>query len=196
MFLSGSNVTDIPSVQFQAFARYNRWANERLYEACSNLDGDEYLKERPTFFRSIHGVLNHGLLTDRSQMGWFTGKVYAFSSLDDEVIGDSSLDDEVIGDFPGLRQAREEEDRRIIRYVASLTPDNYGDEITFTNIYDVTLRGPLYLLLNHFFNHQTHHRGQAHDLLCQTDIPPPPLDFLLFVRQPESARVTEVDPLL
>lgn len=177
-------MTDIPSDQFQAFARYNRWANQRLYEACSKLDDGEYRKERPTFFRSIHGVLNHSLLTDRSQLGWFTGEAYAFSSLDDEVVGD----------FLGLRQAREEEDQRIIRFVTSLTPDTYGDEITFTNIYDVTLRGPLFLLLNHFFNHQTHHRGQAHDLLCQTDISPPPLDFLLFARQPESERVREVDP--
>ena len=50
MFLSSSNMADLPSDQFQVFARYDQWANQRLYEACSKLDDGTYQKERPTFF--------------------------------------------------------------------------------------------------------------------------------------------------
>jgi uncharacterized damage-inducible protein DinB len=42
---------------------------------------------------------------------------------------------------------------------------------------------PLRLVLGHFFNHQAHHRGQAHGLLSQTEVPPPPLDLIAFLRQ-------------
>ncbi|MDX1539946.1 MAG: DinB family protein, partial [Geminicoccaceae bacterium] len=45
-------------------ARYNRWANRRLYDACAALDEDEYLRERGMFFGSIHGTLNHVLVGD------------------------------------------------------------------------------------------------------------------------------------
>ena len=43
-------MADLPSDQFQVFARYDQWANQRLYEACSKLDDGTYQKERPTFF--------------------------------------------------------------------------------------------------------------------------------------------------
>jgi uncharacterized damage-inducible protein DinB len=43
------------------------------------------------------------------------------------------------------------------------------------------MRLPLGLALAHFFNHQTHHRGQAHAMLSGTNVPPPPLDLLYFL---------------
>ena len=50
---------------FQMLARYNRIANERLYERCGQLDSAEYRKQRQGSFGSIHGLLNHILLGDR-----------------------------------------------------------------------------------------------------------------------------------
>ena len=46
-------------------AGYNRWMNEKLYALCAQLPDDERKRNRKAFFRSIHGTLNHLLLTDR-----------------------------------------------------------------------------------------------------------------------------------
>ena len=45
-----------------------------------------------------------------------------------------------------------------------------------------TLEDPVELLVAHFFNHQTHHRGQVHDMLTQTNVPPPVLDLHRIIR--------------
>lgn len=58
---------------FRMLARYNRIANERIYETCAQLDVAEYRRERPGSFGSIHGLLNHILLGDQVWMSRFRG---------------------------------------------------------------------------------------------------------------------------
>ncbi|MBM3492310.1 MAG: hypothetical protein FJX68_18090 [Alphaproteobacteria bacterium] len=36
---------------------------------------------------------------------------------------------------------------------------------------------PATMLVLHLFNHQTHHRGQVHDMLCQAGVKTPVLDM-------------------
>ena len=81
-----------------------------------------------------------------------------------------SLVQQLYADFASLRDARVAEDERIIDYVEHTADDAFEADITFTNSRGTTMTGPLRLLLNHLFNHQTHHRGQAHDLLTQTAV--------------------------
>ena len=57
--------------QFTTLARYNRWANRRVYEACAALSDADYRRPRPAFFGSIHGTLNHLLAGDRVWLGRF-----------------------------------------------------------------------------------------------------------------------------
>ncbi len=45
------------------------------------------------------------------------------------------------------------------------------------------LDDPLDALLAHLFNHQTHHRGQAHGLLSLASAAPPPLDLIYYLRE-------------
>ena len=68
-------------------ARYNRWANQRLYAACAELSGAEYHKPRPAFFGSIHGTLNHLLVGDRIWLARIEGKPYSGLRLDDQPYG-------------------------------------------------------------------------------------------------------------
>jgi uncharacterized damage-inducible protein DinB len=58
---------------FRIFARYNRVANERLYEQVRKLDVAEYRRERRGSFGSIHALLNHTMVGDRIWMSRFTG---------------------------------------------------------------------------------------------------------------------------
>ncbi|MBZ0147271.1 MAG: DinB family protein [Pseudorhodoplanes sp.] len=156
------------------FAGYNAWANERLYEAAARLSDADYRADRGAFFKSMHGTLNHLLVADRIWMRRFTGE------------GDvaKSLDAILHEDFGELRAARRAEDERIIHYVHSLTDADLAGWFryrTITNPVDMEQR--LSHALDHFFNHQTHHRGQAHALLTAITGTAPSFDLIIFQRE-------------
>jgi|SRR5581483_3901303 len=139
--------------RYRMFAGYNAWCNERLYDAVAQISDADYRADRGAFFRSLHGTLNHLLVGDRIWMQRFTTQGVLPKSLD------AILHD----DFSDLRAARRIEDERIIAYVAALNEDALLRPIryrTFVNPQDI--EQTLAPALDHFFNHQTHHRGQAH----------------------------------
>jgi len=160
-------MTEASLACFSLLAGYNRAANERLYRSCAELGDDERRRDRKAFFGSIHGTLNHILLGDRIWMTRFAGGAAPSVALD------SILYD----DFDELRAARVEEDRRIERFVAGLEPRFLAGTIGYVNNEGRACEDPADLLLLHFFNHQTHHRGQVHDLLSQAGRRPPVLDL-------------------
>jgi uncharacterized damage-inducible protein DinB len=161
---------------FTTLARYNRWANRRLYDACAELSEDDYRRRRPAFFGSIHGTLNHLLVGDRLWLGRFGWSQAMITGLDQILYDDlaalraarAAEDEGIIARIDGQDDAAFE---RVVRYrpVTRHLPDNGPKEVT------------LHWALTHFFNHQTHHRGQVHDLLCQTPVVPPPLDLIYFL---------------
>jgi uncharacterized damage-inducible protein DinB len=161
---------------FSMFAQYNRWANERLYEAAAQTSDADYRKDRGAFFGSLHGTLNHLVVTDRIWMRRFTGEGPVHTKLD-EIVHD---------DLAGLSVARRDEDERIIFYVDTLGEGEITGTFTYIPISTPTeVTQPLSPALAHFFNHQTHHRGQAHCLLTEIggrDFAPP-LDLIYFQRE-------------
>lgn len=161
------------AAHYGTFATYNAWANDRLYAACAQLPADEYLKPRPAFFKSLHGTLNHILVGDRIWMARFQG---AASDI-------RALDQILYRDLDSLREARRDEDARIVSYVEDLAEADYARELDYRNLSGQPQRGRLGSLLAHFFNHQTHHRGQVHDQLSQTGVAPPELDLIYFLRE-------------
>ncbi len=141
---------------YRTFAGYNAWCNERLYDAAATLSDADYRADRGAFFKSVHGTLNHLLVGDRIWMQRFTG----------EGAVPKSLDATVYDDFASLRAARRAEDAAISRYVAGLSEADLSRTIRFRTLSNpATFEQPLAPALDHFFNHQTHHRGQAHALL-------------------------------
>ena len=158
---------------FDSFARYNRWANRRLYEAAAGLTDAEYRADQGAFFRSMHGTLNHLLVTDRVWMQRITGR------------GDAPdrLDAILFEDLPSLRAAREAEDARIIAHVAGLGEAELAGVIRYRRVSTPEVfEQALAPALAHLFNHQTHHRGQAHCILTRLGKPGPALDLLQFQR--------------
>jgi uncharacterized damage-inducible protein DinB len=160
---------------FRMLARYNRFANQRLYDACVKLTDAEYRKPRASFFGSIHATLNHILVADRLWMGRFTGHPAAIKALN-QILYD---------DFVGLRVARDAEDAQIIRYCDALDLPTLNTTLRYRKLAEPhdSMATPLRATLGHFFNHQTHHRGQVHGLLSQTAIAPPVLDLLAYMRE-------------
>jgi uncharacterized damage-inducible protein DinB len=156
---------------FHDFARYNAWANKRLYEACGKLPEAEYMKPRQSFFGSIHATLNHLLVGDRIWLGRIERRPVKLA-----------LDQILYGDFTALAVARVAEDERLIRVVESVDRGDLDRPLDYLNLRGERFQTPLRRVLGHLFNHQTHHRGQVHDMLSQTAVPPPPLDLILFLR--------------
>jgi len=152
---------------FQMFARYNRIANERLFEACARLDRIEYRKQRPGSFGSIHRLLNHILLGDRIWMERF------------EYSGHLTplLNTVVAEELAELTRVRVTEDARIEAFFEHPPENFWGEPLRYVNNQGKEYVEQPSVAVSHFFNHQTHHRGQVHVMLSQTAVPPPSLDL-------------------
>jgi len=155
------------------FAAYNRWANGQLYDAALELSEDEFNRETGAFFRSMMATLNHILVADRIWMKRFTGEGQA----------PATLDTILFSDVAKLRAAREAEDQRIADYVEGLTEKALTGRFTYMTVTDMrTVSQRLAPALAHIFNHQTHHRGQAHTILTSLGKPSLTLDLIYFQR--------------
>jgi uncharacterized damage-inducible protein DinB len=158
---------------YQMFGRYNAWANKRLYDAAAQLSLEQYRADRGAFFKSVHGTLNHLLATDRIWMQRFTGTGTAPDRLD--AILFETLDE--------LLPAREAEDRRIVDFVDGLDDTRLAGSIRYRRVSSPEVfEQPLAPALAHWFNHQTHHRGQVHALLTALVGRAPELDLLFYQR--------------
>jgi uncharacterized damage-inducible protein DinB len=159
---------------FRMLARYNAWANRRLYDAIAPLSDDEWQADCGAFFRSLQGTLNHLVVADRIWLKRFTGEGEA----------PTRLDAIVAADRPALRVEREATDARLIAYVDALDDARVALTFTYTPITDPRpVTQPLAPALVHVFNHQTHHRGQAHALLTRLTGTAPAFDLIYFQRE-------------
>lgn len=156
---------------FQMMASYNAWCNERLYDAAARLSDADYRADLGAFFKSVHGTFNHILVGDRVWLSRFTGTGPVPTALD-EILYD---------DFDSLWIARRKEDARIVGFAESLDADKLATVMQYRALsqpVDVTF--PMLPALHHFFNHQTHHRGQATALLTRLGVTVPSLDLVYF----------------
>ncbi len=158
---------------FRQLAEYNHWANRRLYAAALEMPDELYRRPTGVFFGSLHGTLNHLLVTDRLWLKRLTGE------------GDppDRLDAILFEDRKDLARARMAEDARLIKVVNGYTDARLGEAVLYHNTSGKPFQQPLRDLLLHLFNHQTHHRGQAH-ACCSilTGKEPPSLDLVQFQR--------------
>ncbi|HEY1544452.1 MAG TPA: DinB family protein [Xanthobacteraceae bacterium] len=142
----------------RTMAAYNAEMNRRLYDAADRLSDGERRAPRGAFWGSIHGTLCHLLWGDQIWMSRFDG--WTPPSVK---IRESSA---MIADFAELGRRRAEADAKIDAW-AGRVDDAWlaGDMVWFSQAAQKELRQPRMMLVTHFFNHQTHHRGQAHAMI-------------------------------
>jgi uncharacterized damage-inducible protein DinB len=160
-------------MHFVMMANYNEWANARLFRAAGTLKEALYRKDVGAYFRSLHGTLNHLLVADRIWMRRLTGT------------GEhpEKLNTILFEDLPSLHAARVEEDSRIIAFVQSLDETAFEDVWDYRTLNGTPQRQRRWEILAHLFNHETHHRGQAHAILTVLGVAEPePLDLLIMQR--------------
>lgn len=155
-------------------AGYNRWMNEKLYAACAQLSDEQRKRDVKAFFRSVHGTLNHLLLTDRGWLARFNATPWPFASLNQELYAD----------FDELRGERAKTDREIEEFAAGMSAARLAAPFSYRNSAGQKFTHALAPALIHLFNHQTHHRGQVTTLLSQFGIDPGVTDVVAFYRTP------------
>ena len=158
----------------RAHANYNRWMNDKLYALAAELSAEQRDRDLGAFFSTLSGTLHHILVADRIWLARFAGTA---------ATQDAALEK----DFDKLRAARKIEDERIIDFADALTESKLTAPIRYANLRGEPFEHPLWYAVAHFFNHQTHHRGQATTLLMQLGKDPGVTDLIAFLRLPTSA---------
>jgi len=170
---------------FQLLAQYNRWMNEKILSACENLSAEELVTDRGAFFGSILGTLNHLMVGDILWLKRFAEGTQKFGNLDQvsAMAGPASLDAHLYTDLKSFAQARRALDADIIGFCDEITQQQLGEKLAYKTIQGTPFEDELGLLVQHLFNHQTHHRGQITTLLSQASIDVGPTDLLVCQRE-------------
>lgn len=154
---------------FELLAAYNQWMNLNIYEAAGHLSPTDLAKDRGAFFGSILGTLNHILVADTIWLKRFATHPSCLNSLREvaELPSPASLDQIIFNDFESLSGHRVWLDRKIIGWIDALSDSDLDFVLSYRNTKGIPGNKRYSNLVLHFFNHQTHHRGQASALLSQ-----------------------------
>ncbi len=177
--------------QYRQLARYNAWMNRNLYATAGLATDEQRRRNLGAFFRSIHGTVSHILLCDRGWLWRFTGDRTISESLDSAgkpipITGD--LGQELYADFELLRHEREKTDAAIVQWTSALDLDRLQGPLVYRATDGSRREHPLWWAVTHFFNHQTHHRGQVTTLLKQLGYDPGVTDFVRLPRDEVETR--------
>jgi uncharacterized damage-inducible protein DinB len=165
-----------PHHHFATLARYNLWAMRRLLDAIASLSDDDYRRDVGLFFKSIHGTLNHLLVTEH--MLWYR----RFS---EGVSPKLTLDEEIEPVRERLAQALRGGAANWLPLIESWPAEKFEGRLIYTTTKGEPANLPFSETLTHVFNHGTHHRGQITAALTMLGQPCPVLD-LVYMLQEES----------
>lgn len=164
-------------------AEYNEWMNAKLYEVAKKLPNEELSANRKAFFDSILGTLNHLIVGDTIWLKRFSTHPANFSAL--AVIKNlpvpTSLDQTIFADIQSLSERRKLLDQTIMDWARSITDRDLDFVLSYSNMKNIAAKRNFYSLVVHFFNHQTHHRGQATTLLSQVGADVGVTDLLMLI---------------
>ena len=152
-------------------ASYNADMNGRLYAAAAALPKDVLNADRGAFFGSIMGTLNHIVAGDTIWLRRFMGHPSDFASLKAmaDIPAPTGLTHRYSDDLDALLEHRVRLDAIITALVAEVSDSDLAQPLSYRNARGDN-RKHFGSLLLHFFNHQTHHRGQASTLLSQSGV--------------------------
>ena len=169
---------------FELLATYNQWMNNKVYEAALRLENTELTKDRGAFFGSILGTLNHIYVGDIIWLKRFSSHPTS-PSLPDviELPTPSHLDQILFEDIGELAKQRAWLDNQIIHWVKQLSDQDLDSLLSYHNTKGVPANKHFGSLILHFFNHQTHHRGQVTALLSQAGEEVGVTDLLALINQ-------------
>ena len=162
----------VTPVFVRSMAAYNAGMNERIYDAAGRLSDQARREQRGAFWGSIHATLNHLLWADQIWMSRFDGWEPPAATNKDST--------NMVADFAELRRARDVADRKISAFAARVDEAWLATYQTwYSGAAGRELSMPRSFLMVHFFNHQTHHRGQTHAMITAAGEKTGDTDFFL-----------------
>lgn len=157
---------------FELLARYNQRMNSSVYQAANQLSTADLAKDRGAFFGSILGTLTHILVGDTIWLKRFATLPSCQHSLREvaQLQNPTSLDQILFDDIRALSEQRFWLDQQIIHWAAQLSDTDLDFVLSYQNSKGIHASKRYSSLVLHFFNHQTHHRGQVSTLLYQAGV--------------------------
>jgi uncharacterized damage-inducible protein DinB len=152
-----------------ALFAYNRWADDRVVEACRTLTPQQYTQEPVPGWTSVRATLVH--LADATWI-WarrIEGETVAARASEDGV---PTLDDAA----RLLVRGHEAFDRLL----TTLTPERLAAAWSYRNFEGKELTLPLWAVLRHVVNHATYHRGQIAAKFGRLGVAPPKTDLVVW----------------
>lgn len=167
---------------FRLMAEYNAWMNGKLYDAAATLAPEALAADRGAFFGSILGTLEHLVVADTIWLKRFAehpagGPLAPVRDLPQP----QALAQIQFGALAPLRERRDLLDRLIAAWIAGLAEADLDTPLVYRNTKGLPFEKPFGSILLHFFNHQTHHRGQATTLFSQVGIDVGVTDLLALI---------------
>lgn len=148
----------ISNTFLRTMSRYNSWQNSALFSAADKLNDAMRKEDRGVYWKSIHGTLSHIYWADRI---WLS----RFDLVDPPGIAQTQSAS-FVEDWDQLWQERKDLDDVLVnwcdQYEHGVIKGNLG---WYSGSVQRDVEAPLSVVFVHFFNHQTHHRGQAHALI-------------------------------
>lgn len=164
-------------------AHYNQWMNRKVYAAAGTLTDAELTVDRQAFFGSILGTLNHLMLGDTVWLKRFAEHPAGFRALAplSDIPTPVDLKQLAFANLSELSAHRAWLDQLIIDWANTLQESHLDQRLRYHNMLGVAGEKPFFGLLVHFFNHQTHHRGQVTTLLTQAGVDVGTTDLLALI---------------
>ena len=169
--------------QLQLMAQYNQWMNEKLYAAAATLSDEALFTDRKAFFGSLFNTLSHLVAADTIWLKRFARHPGAWPSLVPvtQLPDPPGLSTPLFDRLDALAERRQMLDRQISDWTAELSEADLDVTLHYSNTAGVQGRRNFHALLTHFFNHQTHHRGQITTLLSQSGVDVGTTDLLALI---------------
>jgi uncharacterized damage-inducible protein DinB len=169
--------------QIQLMAQYNQWINQRIYQAAKQLPDTKLNEDKKAFFGSILGTFNHIMVADIVWLKRFLKHPSYHVSLNSirQLEQPENLNQILHDNFEILTQKRLELDTVIIEWCQEITENDLFFMLPYHNMKGEPFVKEFGSLLFHFFNHQTHHRGQVSTLLSQENIDIGVTDLLMLI---------------
>lgn len=157
-------------------ARYNAWQNRSVLDAADGLDDAARNLDRGAFFGSIRGTLSHLLWGDQTWM-------HRFSGSPEPAVSAIAASPDMVVDWGELKVQRAAVDQAILQWADDLDAAWLETDLTwFSGAAKRQVTKPAGFLAVHFFNHQTHHRGQVHAMLTAAGVRPEDTDLFFLKR--------------
>jgi len=182
----------MPPSSYSLMAEYNRWMNLRLYDAAAKLTEQQLFEDRGAFFGSLFDTLNHIAVADTIWLHRFAqhAELIGLGDLMNGFPSPTSLRQRLAQSMVDLRDCRTRTDEVVAVFAGQITEEQLTGTLRFANTAGRAQARNFGALVQHFFNHQTHHPGQATTLLFQAGVDVGVTD-LLAITPSEASRLVQ-----